>query len=245
MSVLERLNSTKEFIKNSRVTQLTIALVAGVAVGAIFYPTKRIEETVRQKYEEQLKTEKEVHAAETKTLSEQVNALSGSLKKVTEEKDHKINTLTTQVRELKNRKVTNYYKIVRPDGTVEIKKYTESESEESNKIVTQIQEEFKQKVESIENKWESIHKTRVQQLQKDFKSKEATYQTKIAELESRKVTDINPKKFGIEVGAVTTPTLGISGYVHPTADLAGPLFIGLHGQIGASSQLGLGLGLKF
>ena len=230
----------KEFIKNSKPTQFILILLVGVAIGAIFYPTKHIEETLTQKHEAETKTLKEEHAKETAKLKETVDRITAESTQYRRDTETKITTLTSQVHELKNKQKTAYYKVVRPDGTVEIKKFTESEVNESTKVITQIQQEFKEKVEAIETKWETLHKERVAEIKKDFDSKEQTYKKEIDELKTTKVVDINKKSFGVEAGVL----LDKSYYGHVTYDVFGPFFLGLHSQFGTTNTAGAGIGLR-
>jgi len=235
----------KDVVMASKPLQFLLLFILGVGVGAFFYPTKHIEETVSKKYEQILEQEKEQHATETKTLQENMTKQEESFKQTTTELQSKVSTLSVQVTQLKSKQKTSYYKIVKPDGTVEIKKYSESDVDESTKVITQIQQEFNEKISSIETKWETIHKQRVEQLQSEFDSKEKSYQQTIATLESKKVEDINPKKAGLEVGVNSNKNV----YLHPSYDLFGPLFIGVNVEgnpsTGGNFGGGAGLGIKF
>lgn len=236
--MLERI---KEFIKNNQWAQFVLVLLVGIAIGAVFYPTKHIEERERQKHEEETKVLKEQHSKE---LSEVRDTLDKTTKQASEyrsETERKITKLTTENSTLKSSNKTAYYKLVKPDGTIEIKKFTETQVDESKQVITSIQEEFKQKVASIETRWESIHKERVSSLQKEFNSKEEQYKHKIDELEKSKVVDINKKSFGAEAGVTTS----LSYYGHVTYDVFGPVFVGLHAQFGPQVGAGAGLGLRF
>lgn len=234
-------DKVKTLIEGSKVLQFALVLLLGVAIGAIFYPTKRTEEREKSRYEEQLKITKEANDKEVKQLNERLDKATTEVKQVKEESESKITKLTTQVHDLQSKQKTAYYKVVRPDGTIEIKKFSESEVTESTKVVTQIQEEFKQKIASIEEKWETLHKERVEVLQKEWSSKEQTYQTKIAELEKSKVTEINQKKFGLEAGMMSN----LNYYGHFNADVFGPIFVGGQAEFGPAPTFGLGLGIRF
>lgn len=230
----------KQFIENSKPTQFLLVLLVGVAIGAIFYPTKHIEESLETKHEAETKTLKEEHLKEVARIQESLNKVSAEASEYRKNTETKITQLTTQVHELQSKQKTAYYKVVRPDGTVEIKKFTESEVNESTKVITQIQQEFKEKVEQIESKWETIHKERVADLKKDYESKEQTYKKEIDELKQTKVVDINKKSFGVEAGVL----LDKSYYGHVTYDVFGPLFLGLHSQFGTTNTAGAGIGLR-
>lgn len=223
----------------------TLILLVGITIGAIFYPTKRIEEKVSMKYEQEIASMKEQHSKEVHELTDKYDKQVLENKNLHVESEQKISKLTEEVRTLKSRQKTAYYKIVRPDGTVEIKKFTETEVNESTKVITKIQEEFKQKIDAIETKWSDIHRERVTKLQKDFDSKELDYKHQIEELQKSKSVSVNEKRFGIEAGILTNKNY----YGHATMDVWGPTFIGVHGEIAhdnnSSSNLGIGLGLRF
>ena len=222
-----------------------LILAVGITIGVLFYPSKRIEEKVSQKYEQEIAVLKEAHTKEVQTLAEAKTKVEQEAKEYHSTTEKKISSLTTQVSELKSKQKIATYKLVKPDGTIEERTYTENEIDQSTKTVTKIQEEFKQKVDSIEQKWSSIHETRVTAIKKEFDSKESEYKKTIASLESSKVTTINEKRFGLEAGITNEKNY----YGHATADLWGPVFVGVHGQVGANgnnaNNMGLGLGLRF
>ena len=222
-----------------------LILFIGITIGALFYPTKRVEEKVSQKYEQEIVALKEIHSKELQTVNEAKTKIEQESKEYHSVTEKKISTLTTQVSELKSKQKIATYKLVKPDGTIEERTYTENEIDQSTKTVVSIQEEFKQKIDAIETKWSQIHQTRVTELKKDFDSKESEYKKTIASYESSKVTSINEKRFGLEAGITNEKNY----YGHATADLWGPVFVGVHGQVGANgnnaNNMGLGLGLRF
>lgn len=218
-------------------------LLIGITIGAVFYPTKKIEEKLTYKFQQEISTLKESHAKETQEINEKHSASLKETKELHIQSERKITKLTSEVKNLQSKQKTAYYKIIKPDGTIEIKRFTESEVNESTKVVTQIQEEFKIKIDKIETKWVEIHKERVAKLQKDFSSKESGYQKTIEELQKSKTVSVNEKHFGLEAGMMSNKNY----YGHATADLWGPVFVGLHGELGANSdnKLGAGIGLRF
>jgi chromosome segregation ATPase len=213
-------------------------------LGAVFYPTKNIEEKLSQKYEQEIASLKEQHSKELATSKETLDASVKQFNQQIAEKEKKISVLTSQVTDLKSKQKTAYYKVIKPDGTIEIKKFSETEVSESTKVVTQIQEEFKEKLASIEKKYEEIHTKRVTELKKEFDSKEQEYKKTITSLEQSKSTNVNPKRFGAEVGSNTERQY----YVHGTGTLVGPLFLGIHGESNREmdkKSIGLGVGINF
>ena len=232
--------NVKEVLQNP-IVRYVLVLLVGATIGAIFYPTKRIEEKLTKKFEEDITKLKEVHSVELKTVNDKLDTVTAQYSSYKKDSESKITTLTVQVKDLTSKQKTAYYKIIRPDGTIEIKKFTESEVTESTKVITQIQEEYKTKIEQIETKWEKIHKERVTTISKEFSQKEKEMQHRIEELEQSKVVDINPKRFGVEAGILTSKDY----YGHVTVDVWGPIMLGVHGQMGNNKALGAGVGLRF
>lgn len=233
----------KEIFKNQLVRYFLVLLV-GVGLGAVFYPTSHIETKLHKKYEEETKTLVETHNKEIQSIESSYSKETEELKSFKLESEKKVQSLTTQIQTLQSKQKTSYYKLIKPDGTIEVKKFSESEVNESSTIVTQIQEEFKTKIASIEEKWETIHKSRVENIKKDFNQKEEVYKKKIEELEQSKLVIKNGKTFGVEGGYSTERRY----YLHGTGDLYGPLFIGIHSESDVEldkKSLGLGLGIKF
>lgn len=233
---------------NNEYVRATLILLIGITIGALFYPTKKIEEKVSQRYEQQILTLNEKHSQELKSISEAKDKVEQESKEYHKTSEQKISSLTSQVTELKSKQKTSTYKLVKPDGTIEERTFTESEIDQSTKTITKIQEEFKQKVDSIEQKWSQIHEQRVTELKKQFDSKEQGYQETIATLEKSKTVSVNEKHFGVEAGVMNDKAY----YAHLTGDVWGPLFIGVQGELktpdikqSGESRFGLGVGLRF
>lgn len=224
--------------------RLVGVLLIGITIGVVFYPSKRIEEKLTQKHQEEIAILKESHSKETKDLTEKYDSVVSESKSIKSESERKITKLTDEVRTLKSKTKVATYKLVKPDGTIEERSFTENEVDESSHVVTQIQEEFKQKVESIENRYAAIHSERVLAIKKEFDSKESEYKKTIDELQKSKTVTVNEKKFGLEAGITNEKNY----YGHATMDVWGPTFVGVHGQVGPnndSNNLGIGLGLRF
>ena len=232
----------KQLLKN-RIVQFALTLIAGVAIGALFYPTKNIEERVKKEYEQKI----EKITAESKqleeSLEEQIDSLKEEKTTLRIETSTRINKLTFQVRELESKKKETFYKIIKPDGTIEEKRYSESEVNESSKVVTQVREEFDRKVTEISERWQRVHISRVKKLKEQFDKKESEYKQTIAKLESEKKVEINPKKYGVELGYTSRDTY----YGHVNVDVFGPIFIGLHTESDflGDHSVGGGIGIRF
>ena len=225
--------------------RLVGVLLIGITIGVIFYPSKRIEEKLTQIHEAQITKIRAEYSKESTALVDKYAQSLEENKQIRAEYEHKISSLTDEVRTLQSKQKTETYKLVKPDGTIEERTFSESEINESSHVVTQIQEEFKSKVEQIENKYAQIHSERVTNITKEFRSKEEEYKQTIDRLEKSKVTSINEKRFGLEAGITNEQNY----YGHATMDVWGPTFIGVHGQMGANgnnaNNMGVGLGLRF
>ena len=222
--------------------RLTLTLLVGITVGVIFYPSKKIEETLSIKHQEEIRSLKESSSKEILAITDKYTSSVKENNTLHIQSEHKISKLSEEIKTLQSKQKTAYYKLIKPDGTIEIKNFTESEVNSSSQTISKIQEEFKTKIDQIETKWSDIHKERVATLQKEFNSKELDYKKTINELQKTKTVSINEKKFGIEGGYLS----GKNYYGHATMDLWGPVFIGVHGEFGTNdNRLGMGLGLKF
>jgi hypothetical protein len=210
-------------------------------MGVLLYPSKRIEEKIKSKYEQELSTVRTTYEKETAFLTEKLEKTTSNQKSLVKDYESKISLLNTKIVELNSKVKTSYFKIVRPDGTVEVRRFKESEINESTKIISEIQKDFKQKLEETEKLWESVHRERVILVRQEFEKKEAEYQKKIAQLESSKTEEVNAKSVGAEIGKMSNGNY----YGHVTADFFGPFFIGAQGELGSQSSMGLGIGLRF
>ena len=231
------------YIKNNIVAQFIIVLVVGIVIGAIFYPTKHIEERMNKMWQKRVDTVREwgenIGKKHLDDHRKEVKAHNETKIEMTK----KISKLEMKVTELNAKKKETFYKIVKPDGTIEIKKYKESEVNETTKVVTKIREEFDQKIKSIASKWQAVHKKRISILKKEYSEKEAKYQAEIKQLKSEKIVDINPKSFGLEVGYLHNK----NWYSHTSYDLFGPVFIGIHTESDFKDDfvVGGGIGVRF
>lgn len=219
-----------------------VILMVGITIGALFYPTKHIEEKLTKIHQEEMAQLNEQHQTQMKSLVDLYAATVKEEKQIKEESDLKINKLTQENSTLKSRMRTSHYKLVKPDGTIEERDFSDSEVDQTQQVVTSIQTEFKQKVDSIEKKWSDIHQQRVTQIQTEFDSKEQSYKKTIDELQKSKTVSVNEKSHGIEAGMMTNKDY----YGHATMDLWGPMFIGVHGEVGpANPSVGAGVGIRF
>lgn len=238
------LDKAKTFVKESKFTQFVLVFGAGLAIGAIFYPSKtiikevKVEDTTRiDKLTEEKKQLESKHQEELTAQKKETSNIEATFKS-------KLEKLTVENRDLKSKQKTAYFKIVRPDGTVEIKKFSESEVNESTKVVTEIKQEFETKIKAIEEKWVDIHQKRVAEIKETYDSKVKEQQEHIHKLEEYQKTEINKRSTGIELGYLTNNR----AYGHVSRDLFGPVFLGVHAQgalDGTGFAAGAGLGLRW
>lgn len=239
-----------EWLKN-RYVQLVLALLAGITIGVVFYPSSKIEEKITKeletKYSSTIQELKDTHQKEVSYLQQTLTEQSTEYRSYRETTQGKIDKLVTENSTLKQSIKKKKFKLVKPDGTIIEQEYEESDIDSTTTTVTQIQAEFIKKTEEIENKWKTIHEERVQKLQKDYDEKVTTLKqeqkVEIEKIKSEKTVETNAKKFGLEVGVTTDK----EGYVHPSYDIWGPFFLG--GQVNGtksgvtSGEVGLGLRL--
>jgi hypothetical protein len=230
-----------DFFKAHPFAQYIGIFILGVAIGALFYPSKRIEEKTKATYEQQISQIKDAHSKELQKTQQEYQSQIDSLKQKKVETEQKLVELNQQVVQLKTHQKSSYYKIVHPDGTIEIKRSAESDTDESQKVIQQVQQEFTQKLDEQQKTLTTVYEKRVSDLQKQFDSKEQDYQKQIQTLETSKVIEINKRNYDLEIGALTDQDI----YLHASTALFGPFFIGVHSQIGPSPAIGAGLGLRF
>lgn len=229
--------------KNQTVRLLAVFIV-GLAVGAIFYPSKSIKEEERQRYEARI--EKEIQYSRTleKQYQEKIAEESKESRKREEQLRATITSQKTEISKLQAKVSERTFKIVRPDGTIEEKTFKESEINKDTSVVSTIRAEFDRKVTEIEDRWKKVYTERLLVIkdQTDAKLKEKDH--RIAELERSRTVEINKRNFGVSVGM--TNKKDYYGTVH--RDVAGPIFI--QGLIQTNpdnndSRGGIGIGLSF
>jgi len=229
------------FIKASRSLQLVLVFVAGGAVATVFYPTKHIKETIQKSYEEQIATLNQQHEEQLDQQQQILNQVSSEYHSYHDESEQKIASLTTQVTTLTQHQKQSFWKIVHPDGTVEERATSSSDSEEEQQVSQQVQAEYQQKLQDDVTKLEQIQADKISSMQKEWDSKEQSYQQQISTMSQTKTIITNPKNLGLELGILTD----LNYYGHVTYDVWGPFFIGVQGQFGSNSMAGAGIGIRF
>jgi uncharacterized membrane-anchored protein YhcB (DUF1043 family) len=240
---LSDLNAAKQAVLNSPWARYVAVLVLGMAIGAVFYPTKRIEEKLRIQYEQQISQLKETNQKTVESLTQSLNKSESEKKDLEVTTTKKISRLTVENASLKSKKTEKYYKIVHPDGTIEVRDFKEADVDQNSSTITSVKQEFDQKVKDIEMRYAKIHEERVKQLQQDFSQKEEKYQETIASLQKDKTVSVNQKMYGLEVGKLSNGDY----YGHVDMTVFGPMFIGVQTQSNFinNNAVGAGIGIRF
>lgn len=236
-----------QYIKDNAWARYVLLFVAGAAIGAIFYPSKTITKEVKVEDITRITQLQKELTNTTKQYEEKLRQEQTESRKRETTLTKKITSLSTEVRVLKSKVKTSYYKLVKPDGTIEERKFTESEVDESTKVVKSIREEFTKKITEIENRWLSIHRDRVTKIEIAHMKEIDTYKERIKKLEEYEHIEINKRSTQFEVGFLSNKNY----YLHITRDLFGPVFIGVHTQsnfgllANPEFAIGGGIGLRF
>ena len=229
-------------IKNHTV-QLAIAFIIGAIVTYFVYPTTQIEERISSKYEKQLQETLTTHQSVVKSLREEIDIKEKAMSSYQESVAQTINTYESEIKELRIKTSEGTYKLIKPDGTIVEKTFKKSETEEYTAYVKTVQEEFNKKINSIEQKWLTIHKDAVSELKIKY---DQDYEKKLAEYkqtDKEKIIKSNMKTYGVEAGYTTQQ----EAYLHTTYTFWGPMFMGGHIQgptDGSSMSVGVGVGFS-
>lgn len=226
---------------NQKWFQMIGCLLLGVVLGVTFYPSKQVEEKMRQEiasqYELKEKQLVETYSKQIATATEAVDKQQQD--RVTYEKtvSAKMDSLLTENIQLKQSSKKTKFKLVKPDGTIVEKEYEESNSESIATVTQQIKESYEEQLRVVEDKWMKIHEERVNSLVVDYNSRlqvsKEENQKIQQELSIEKATIINPKTFRPEIGYSSDGEV----YIHTSYMVWGPVFLG-GGFSGNSKKFG-------
>jgi hypothetical protein len=217
-------------IYKNRYFQLIAALILGGVIGVVFYPTQSIERRTKERVEKEVREEERI---EKKKLSEKASEerskreeAEQSFRSLQVETTRKIETLSTENRQLRESSKKSRFKLVKPDGTIVEKEYEENNREEVTQVITQVREEFTQKVQQIENRWKKVYTERFVKIKEKHKEELSQQKTKyekvLEEKETEEVIKVNEKKLRLEAGA----TSDLEYHVHGSYNVFGPISIG-------------------
>lgn len=233
----------KELLKNNLV-RYGLVLIAGIAIGAVFYPSKTIETELEQKYQQQITRLQEEHREKKSELQEQIQKQIAETKEVEQRTEAKLSSVKEENSRLKRQVKERTLKIIKPDGTIVEETYKESQTEVVTKIVTEIRQEFVTKVNSIEKKWEKVHVRRLKKVKEKFDKKIEEKDKVIASLKKSKKVEINKRDFAIAAGLKTDQDY----YVNGSYSLFGPFFLNFHAETNKrfdDQAAGIGFGIGF
>lgn len=226
-------------VTSSKLGQIGVAFVVGAATCWFIYPTKTIEERVKEsittQYEEKLKEVEKQNISIIERLEVENEKLIISMKE-----EHRVETqslssrvlrLQEENRSLKSSSSVEWVKITKPDGTIEERRVSKREMEELSSTIQKVQAESETRIREEVAKVEASKTQEIEKVKKDLQAEISIAKTTIEEKESlikslkEKSTSItiNPKRFFISAGIDTDLTY--SGGV--AYQFFGPLMVGL------------------
>ena len=108
-----------KLLKN-KYAQLVLALVIGITIGAVFYPTSEIirttEKRVEDRYDNKITKLKLEHHKVTKNLTSSLDSMKQSNKDYREEVNSSKLLYEKTIRDLKSKVTERTYKLIKPDG---------------------------------------------------------------------------------------------------------------------------------
>jgi len=221
-----------------------IALLGGIVIGAVFYPSKTITREETARYEAKIEKLENENREIEQDFKANFIAMEESHKEYKRESESKISSLRTENTHLKQKTKERIVKIIKPDGTITEEIVRESDTEIVSQIITDIKQEFNEKVTSIESKWKKVHETRVVAIRDTYEKKLSDKQHIIDTYSKKETIKINERKFGVSLGYTTYDKY----FSSISYDLAGPLFLDFHLESDSSfsdSGAGVGVGFRF
>ena len=235
------LDKLKESL-NNRFVQLGLALFVGLVIGALFYPSRTTVKTTQVEDTEQY--QKLEHDKEAMELhyKEQIDVYNEASRNTQEQLNNQIDKLNEEVKTLSSKSKSSYYKIVHPDGTVEIHKETQNDTEQTDQIAESYKQQYQKQLQDAQTSWQASSDKKVSDLKSDYDKQISDLQTKIHSSETYSKEEVNKRTTGIEAGLLTSGNY----YLHVDRDLFGPIYLGVHGEMGrAGASAGGGLGLRW
>lgn len=221
-----------------------LILTIGIAIGAIFYPSKTIDRELEKTYESKIEELKKEKKSIISDFRSKVRKVKSEKKEYRRETSKRLSKLKREKTKLERRVRERKLKIVKPDGTTVEKTFRESETEKITSVLTKVRKEFDEKVSSIRKKWMRIHRDRVSKIKSKYESKIKSKESTIKSLRKTEHISVNDRSFAVSAGIAT----GNSYYSGVSYDLFGPVFIDSHVQSSktfSDIDAGIGVGLRF
>lgn len=225
-------------VASNRWIQMGAAFVAGIILCWFVYPTKTIEEKVKEsvttQYEEKLKEVEKQNISTIEKLEVEHEKLTLSMREEhrleTKSLSSRVSKLQEENRSLKSSSSVEWVKITRPDGTIEERRVSKKEMEELSSTVQRIQAESETRIRKEVAKVETSKTQEIEKIKRDFQAEISLAKTTIEEKESlikslkqqSTSISINPKRFSISAGFDTD--FSYSGGV--VYQFFGPLTVG-------------------
>jgi hypothetical protein len=216
--------------------------LVGITVGAIFYPSKEVSIEEKLKLQSEITKLKEEKRQIEKNYQNKISIKEEVAKQYKQQTDSKLYSLKQENTSLKQKIKERIIKIIKPDGTIVEETIRESQTEFVSRVITKIRAEFKEKIDSIENKWKLIHEKRLIKIRDNYVARLEEKDKKIKQYEMNKRVSINQRRFGFSLGY-----LGNNEYFSSVQyDMFGPMFLDLHlGGNTNNVRTGIGIGVKF
>lgn len=221
-----------------------VCLLVGMAIGAIFYPSKSITREETARYESKIERLEQENKETVSNFKANLLMQEKVFKEEKKELTNKVTSLRTENTRLKQKTKERIVKIVTPDGTIREEIVRESDTEVVSQIVTDIKQEFTEKVSSIESRWKTVHERRVRSIKENYEKKLAEKQHVIDEYSKKETIKINERKFGVSLGYTTDDSF----YSNISYTIFGPFFIDFNVTTDREfrdKSLGAGIGISF
>ena len=157
-----------------------MAFCAGLAVCYFVYPTKTIEDRVKQEY--QLVIDQKV--AEQKQVTSEVqkkldisNEQYSALVSIT---NQRLDELKSQLKEVTAKATESWHKVTKPDGSTEEWRDTTSESQQTEKIVSELRSEYEQKLTTSTQEIQKKSESEVVSIRTEYEKQISTLKTELA-----------------------------------------------------------------
>jgi uncharacterized membrane-anchored protein YhcB (DUF1043 family) len=237
------LTKIKDLILNNRIVQLSLTLVLGIAIGAIFYPTKSIREEESAKYQQQIATIQSEHSKEIKEIDTKYTLDVKMLSQKNEDIKSLYEKSRTENIELRQKMKKRTVKITKPDGTIIETILEESESETISKITDDLKQSYESKLQEQQATLTKESNDKQEKIKTEYESQLKQKTETIQTYERQFSEDINKKSFGISAGYM----LNKSYFGSVQKDIFGPVFLDVTGVSNLKDEynVGAGIGLRF